>query len=438
MADKDTTIDTIHGQIEIPQWLVKIKDEPVIHRMMRIKQLGLKAFIDFTNANHTRYSHSLGTMFLASKLADLMIKKENSRVTRRTRLKANLEYNKNSLMAAGFFHDVGHGPFSHVLDFVLEREIKRDHEWIATEVVKRFSKELEGDSIPISQVNNIIAKGKDHYPYLRGIINGPLDVDKVDYLLRDSYNVGLRYSFDLNHFLDQIAILGEGDELEKFELGLTNSPQAIVSTELFLLLWKSMYTLVYLIQSSRIAEKMLEKAILTAIRDGTSIQDDIKDLDKYIELDESVLLNKLKTSEGFPKEIYQRIFEKPDLYVAVFESDLNLFKTTPEFLKALHKSQDNVSDTISQQLSQLEPRKPYSIICDVISAKNPKEIYIDAKDEHGEPIEVKQKSSVIRALTQPEVILKIYLHPELVKTTRFVKDKGKSIKTEAQRIIEDW
>lgn len=90
---------------------------------------------------------------------------------------------------------------------------------------------------------------------MRGIINGPLDMDKVDYLLRDSYNVGLKYSFDFNHFFDQIAILGNEEDLEKCQLGLEKSPQAVVCTELFLLLWKSMYTLVYLVQPSRICRE---------------------------------------------------------------------------------------------------------------------------------------------------------------------------------------
>ena len=65
MNDKHVVIDPIHGKIEMPQWLVRIKDEKPVRRMMNIKQLGLKAFIDFPGAIHTWYLHSLGTMFLA-------------------------------------------------------------------------------------------------------------------------------------------------------------------------------------------------------------------------------------------------------------------------------------------------------------------------------------------------------------------------------------
>jgi len=434
MTNKHVVIDPIHGKIEMPQWLVRIKNEPAIRRMMGIKQLGLKAFIDFPGAIHTRYLHSLGTMFLAGKLTDLLVKKEEVRTSRRAGLKENLKNNLNSLMAAGFFHDIGHGPFSHVMDFILEKEFNRDHEWITTEIVKRFKKELESDSIPVSQVNSIITR-KHHYPFLWGVINGPLDVDKVDYVLRDSYHVGLRYSFDLDHFFDQIAILGDEDELEKCELGLEKSPQAIACTELFLLLWKSMYTLVYLASSSRIAEKMLEKAILFAIRKGNSIKDDIKHVDRYIELDEAKLTNTLRESGGFPKEICEKILKTAELYVPMFEEDLESFKPNRKFLKDLSHSEDDVSDKISLNLSRYES-KPYSVICDIISAKIPKDIHIAETDEHGEPIEVKQKSDVIRAISHPKMVLKVYIHPEVKKRTKLTKEKV--IKTEIQKLIDEW
>jgi len=433
-------IDPLLGTIEIPPWLTTINDEPAIHRMMRIKQLGLKEFISFPSATHTRYMHSLGTMFLAGKLTDLLVKKEENREKgrKRTRLADNLKNNKNVLMAAGFFHDIGHGPFSHVLDFVIEKEFGRSHEEIATDIVKHFAKELEGDSIPVGVVNNIITKVNEPYPYLRGIINGPLDVDKVDYLLRDSYNVGLKYSFDSSQFFDQIAVLGDGDDLEKCQLGLEKTPQAVVCAELFLLVWKSMYTLVYLIQKSRIAEKMLEKAILFAIDNGYGIKDDIENIDRYMELDEAKLLSRIRESDGFPKEIYKRIFDTSKLYIPVLEEDLDSFKPGQKFSEDLLKSQDAVSEKMTKELSKLESGRPYSIICDLVSSKNPKEIYIDEKDENEEPIEVKDKSYVIRALTQPQVLVKTYVHPEVPKIEKYTQELGKGIKAEIQRIMDGW
>jgi HD superfamily phosphohydrolase len=436
MPDKHAIIDPIHGKMVMPQWLFRIKDEASIRRMMGIKQLGLKAFIDFPGAIHTRYLHSLGTMFLAGKLLDLLVQKEESRSPRRTGLVENLKNNRNTLMAAGFFHDIGHGPFSHVMDFVLKKEFERDHEWITTKAVDSFEEQLEGDSIPPAQVNNIITR-KHQYPFLWGIINGPLDVDKVDYVLRDSYHVGLRYSFDLDHFFDQIAVLGDEDGLQNCEIGLEKSPQALACSELFLLLWKNMYTLVYLVESSRIAEKMLEKAILVAIHDGSNIAEEISDVSKYMELDESKLIDSLRQCGGFPKETCDRILKKADLYIPILDNDLNEFKFEPrsKFLKDLLKSEDAVSERISLSLSQLGS-KQYSFICDIVRSKTPKEIHIDEKDADGEPIEIEQKSEVIRAIRQPRITLKIYANPETKKKSKLTEEK--KIKREVQTIIDGW
>lgn len=439
MSKKNTVIDPIHGKIELPQWLVRIKDETPIRRMMGIKQLGLKAFVDFPGAIHNRYLHSVGTMSLAEKLSSLLVKKEETSSKPRADLVENLKNNRNSLMAAGFFHDVGHGPFSHVLDFILEREFDVGHESLATEIVKKFEQELEADSIPVNQVNNIITK-KARYPFLWEIINGPLDVDKVDYVLRDSYHVGLRYSFDLDHFFDQVLVLGGEEDLEKCQLGMANSSQAIACIELFLLLWKNMYTLVYLAESSRIAEKMLEKAILVAIQNNSELIDEIKDVDKYVDLDETKLTNLLTKSEGFPKNICERIFKKLDLYVCVFDKNIYEFNLQNQsFLEELWKqnNEDSISDKISQKLSEDISSEPYSVICDIIRTKTPKEIYVNERDKEGEPIEIKQKSKVVEALSQPEVTIKIYIQPEMIRTKkRLIKEE--TIKTKIQKLIDNW
>jgi HD superfamily phosphohydrolase len=401
--------------------------------MMGIKQLGLKSFIDFPGAIHTRYTHSLGAMHLAGRLSELLIKNEPSGSKGRKGLNENLKNNRNCLMAAGFFHDIGHGPFSHVMDFILKSRFQTDHETITTKVVEFFNEELEGDSIPSRQVNKIITK-THQYPFLSSIINGPLDVDKADYILRDSYHVGLKYSFDLEHFFDHIMILGDENDLEKCELGLEDSPDALAGTELFLLLWKSMYILVYLADSSRKAEKMLEKAILVALDNGNSIKDELSDINRYVDLDESALISKLRADDGFPKSIIDKIIKTAELYSTLHTFDMDSFETNDKFIKDLLKSEDSVSDRISQSLSKIE-HEPYSIICDIIRSKTPKEIHINKMDEYGEPLEVKQKSKVIEALSSQKVLLKIYADPSI---KRHKLKTEKKIKREVQQIVDGW
>lgn len=431
MNRRHIVIDPIHGNIEMPRWLVRIKDELPIRRMMNIRQLGLKAYVDFPGAIHTRYLHSLGTMHLAGKLADLLIKKEETKG--RIDLKENIINNKNSLMAAGFLHDIGHGPFSHVLDFVLRKALKTTHEAITTEIIeKNFRSALEGDSIPVDHVCRII-KDEHEYPFLGDIINGPLDIDKVDYIIRDGYFVGLKYGFDLDHFLNQITVLGQGDDLKKCELGLERTPEARVSAEIFLLIWKSLYDLVYHIKSSRIAEKMLEKAIFVALNESKDFRKEMKSIDKYIALDEASLLYRLSEIDSFSQRIVDSI-KKNELYTQVFEATLEKFRVNSEFLQSLGFDHDDVSDVISQELSKAESTH-YCLICDIIRTKVPKVIHIDQLDKEGEPLEIKSK--VIEALAKEEVLFRVYASPNFVKKKKGrVKEEG--IKAKIQQIIERW
>jgi HD superfamily phosphohydrolase len=431
MDRRHIVIDPIHGNIEMPRWLVRIKDEPSIRRMVNIKQLGLKAFIDFPGAIHTRYLHSLGTMHLAGKLIGLLVDKEETKG--RLDLKENLTNNKNSLMAAGFFHDIGHGPFSHVLDFVLEKSLNMDHEEIATKIVKSCFKDiLEEDSIPTDVVCQII-KAEHKYSFLSEIINDAMDVDKVDYLIRDSYFVGLKYGFDLDHFLRQITVCGVGEKLEEYKLVLENTTEAKVSVELFVLIWKALYDLVYHVESSRIAEKMLEKAILVAIEVDKDFKKEMSKLESYMRISEHYLFERLTQTGNFPGSIVDRI-RRGDLYLQVFNEKLEVpnFDLNEDFLESLRKH-DFVSEVITQKLSEPESNH-YSIICDIIRTKVPKEIYVDELDKEGEPLPI--KSAVIDALRKEELSIKVYVEPEFLKKEEKITEEN--IKSKIQEIVDGW
>ena len=189
MVSKNTIPDPIHGSIEMPDWVEKISKEKSVRRMIFTRQLGLKAYIDFPGAIHTRYSHVLGVMHLAGKVVEMLSEYEYNQGRRE--IAENLKANKNNIMAVGFLHDICHGPFSHTVDHVSKKYAKISHEERAIEIIKEFP-EIENDGITISKVGEIIT-GKHEYPFIKQIIDGPLDADKLDYLLRDAY-----YSILLN------------------------------------------------------------------------------------------------------------------------------------------------------------------------------------------------------------------------------------------------
>ena len=169
MSEKKKFIrDSVYGDINLNKFEVSIMDMPQFQRLRRIKQLGLISLI-YPGANHTRFEHSIGTMNLGSKLAEeLELEKDEIELIRTSAL----------------LHDIGHGPFSHVSEGVLSVP----HEKLTEYVIKNTSmKDLLEEKFDVNEIVDII-NGRGH---LGPIVSGELDVDRMDYLLRDSHNTGV-------------------------------------------------------------------------------------------------------------------------------------------------------------------------------------------------------------------------------------------------------
>lgn len=421
--------DPVAGKIQFPPWLIVIKDEPPVRRMLSIRQLGLKAYIDFPGAIHTRYSHALGTMQLAGRVVDILI--EILRDTGKTRISDNLRSNRDDLMATGFLHDIGHGPFSHAVDFALEEITGKTHEEMAVSIISDHLPSELRTWIDTKKVVEII-KGDYLHPFISQIIDGPLDVDKLDYLLRDAYHVGLRYSFDLDNFLSHYSVIGSEDNLRECVLGLEDSQSAFVTADLFLVIWKSMYDLVYFAQSSRIAEKMLEKAILLC-KNNPTIQGMFTDLNQFMDLHDEALFAILEKTDPKSCDIVKRI-RRNDLYEMISESPLDEehFQLSTDFIsQATSKSGSKVADRLSVRLNEELGLQPYQVICDLITTKAPDEIQIDVSKPEDEPT-LRGNSGIVSALIAKTTV-KLYQDssidhkPEKAKVDRVLKE-----------LIEGW
>ncbi len=437
MREKKLVIDPIHGPIEIPVWLMRLAPEkPSIRRMMLIRQLGLKAYLDFPGAIHTRYSHALGAMHLASKITSILCEKANTH--NKTTIASILKENKGNILAAAFFHDVAHGPFSHATDFVLKKTLNKTHEEIAYEIICNELKDLENFGISTEAVAKIINRSHK-FNYLWQIINGPIDVDKLDYLLRDSYHVGLKYSFDLDHFINGYVILGEDQKPEECELGLQDSSETITIAEIFLLIWRSMYELVYYIPTSRTAEKMLEKALLLECQYNSEIKKCFSSIQKYTQLYDEHLLRLLEQGLPFSKQIVETIFKKGEVYPLIFDEsvkDLLSRKVVGDsFIQALNNETliEDIADQLSLEVCRELGVDNYSVIVDIIRSKTPETIHLESVDiKTGSPIELKDKSNVIKAL-EPQIRVKAYVSSEVNK-----KVKKENINRKVEEVISGW
>lgn len=427
-------VDPVHGRIRLPQWILRVKNMPEVRRMINIRQLGLKAYTEFPSAIHTRYVHSLGTMHLAETLRMKLYEREQG--SGREGLRQNLDNNGAALQAAGFFHDIGHGPFSHVLDFVTRMEMGKDHAALAIELMKEYRDTLQKESIPLDLVYGIISSESSEsqpYRYIRQIIDGPLDVDKMDYLLRDSYHVGFKYGFDLEHLMNNIRVLGNDDDLTSYQIGLADTPGSIVAAEHFLLDWKSMYTLVYFDQSTRIAEKMMEKAVLVAIREDKRVMEHFSNAKSFLNLGEHHLLDLLHESTEIPRTLVESILSGK-LYKSVVQLALEeSFPPDSRFMNSVRNDEDVVSDKMSKCFS--EDLEEYSVICDIIRSKVPKNIRIDRIGDDGEPVELAQVSQVVKAMSQQDRTLYVYIKPELVGAPEFA---GEQIIDSIRNMGDGW
>jgi HD superfamily phosphohydrolase len=167
--------DAVHGFITIPnQFLLQLMDHPYFQRLRRIKQLGLTDWV-YPNAVHTRFSHALGAMFLYHQ-SIINLRQKGVKIT---------EQEKIAGLCAIMMHDIGHGPFSHALENSIVSRL--NHEEISMIFMNRINQEMDGElDMAIS-----IFEGSYKKPFLHQLIHGQLDVDRMDYLRRDSFFTGV-------------------------------------------------------------------------------------------------------------------------------------------------------------------------------------------------------------------------------------------------------
>lgn len=225
--------DPVFGFIPINNELIaQLIEHPYFQRLSRIKQLGMASFA-FPGAQHTRFLHSLGATYLMSEaIATLRAKGHN--ITQEEAIGAT---------ACILLHDIGHGPFSHVLENSIVKGIS--HEEISLVMMNLLNEEFDG------QLDTCISIFKDQYPkkYLHQLVSGQLDVDRLDYLRRDCFFTGVSEG---NIGSERILKI-----MDVYNNNLVVESKGIYSLENFFLSRRLMYWQVYHHKTAICAENML-------------------------------------------------------------------------------------------------------------------------------------------------------------------------------------
>ena len=328
--------DPIYGFIRIPNSLIfDIIEHPSFQRLRRVSQMGFSNLV-YPGANHTRFHHALGCLHLMQKTVNVL----------RVKGISISEQEENALYIAILLHDIGHGAFSHALEHSIVTGIS--HEEISLKYMHQLNKQFDGQlDLAISVFN-----GEYHRKFLHQLITSQLDIDRLDYLKRDSFYTGVAEgNISSDRLIAMINVVDNELVIEK---------KGIYSVEKFLIARRLMYWQVYLHKTSLVAEYMLVN-ILTRAKElanqgvelfGSSSLKfflyhktdknnfDNKVLNLFSELDDYDVLSAIKEWTNHPDEILSKlslmIVNRNLLKIEMFDEEVSndhLSNTTSKFLK---------------------------------------------------------------------------------------------------------
>ena len=438
--------DPIHGFIERTEEEEQIIDTRVFQRLRRISQLAM-AYLVYPGALHTRFEHSLGVMHIAGRLADKLLEDEKQR--RLVRL-------------AALLHDVGHGPFSHVSEEILERYFDKEeygitgkiHEIIGCEIILK-NEEL-ATILSKNDRNEIvnILNGESCDPIAGNIISGPLDADKQDYLLRDSYFCGVKYGvYDIERLINTLEIYKKDEDKDT----LAVSSDGMYALEQYIIAKYHMTTQVYFHKVRLVSDAMIVRAIelgldvdkLDWLRELYSFERTEKFIKNYTKWDDNRLISSLiyqtKEKSGYATEIFKRL-QNRELFKKVYSNSLNIikdptlrFKSSNNDKKVLKEMENHIAEEISSKLNN-EKIDPNLIIIKVLKINSVRQ---QSRDNEGPIMIIKnqddnsfeRESTLFRSINEKEYDHLIEVYAPISYSDD--KEKRKKIKTCAF-LIDDY
>ena len=264
--------DPIHDFIRLDSTEQKIIDTPVFQRLRRIKQLS-GAHLTYPGAQHTRFEHSLGVMHIAGMASNSLAEKKQMPTS-----------DIDDVRLAALLHDIGHGPFSHLFEEVLQKKKRTTHEHIGKQIIlKSEIGDIISKTTDKKKINRL-AFGEGAKQFENEIISGALSADMMDYLLRDGYFTGAEHAkIDHNRITNSF-------EVYKNKLALQSS--ALVNFETMMISRFQMFKAVYFHKTVRAGEVMLLEAMSLA-DDHLGLSS--MDVDQYVTQTDDSILQQLTT-----------------------------------------------------------------------------------------------------------------------------------------------
>lgn len=329
--------DPVHGYVYVTEDEKAVIDSYPVQRLHRLRQLAGAEYV-YPGANHTRFEHSVGVMYLAGRVA------ENPYVSQLVS-----EEELAMVRVAGLLHDVGHGPFSHVFEQLLEKELDKTHEDITTWIIQKSELQdiLKKNGCKPNDVSNL-AVGKLHRPgkaFLDQIISSAVDVDKQDFIVRDTHHTGAEYGF-----IDIFRLI---HTLDVMEGNLAVDVGALSALESLIIARIESFKSIYFHRVGRAAQIMLALAMEKANAELRLTS--FKTPEEYLAMDDYTVWTKLKNckkSSGIIRNLerrkllkcaYERTFYEKDTVVSnIFSRETKRKQLQADIAKAAKLDTDAV------------------------------------------------------------------------------------------------
>ena len=333
--------DPVHGYVYITEAEKEIIDSFPVQRLHRLRQLAGAEYV-YPGANHTRFEHSIGVMHLAGLLA------ENPHLSQ---LLSEDEVQK--VRIAALLHDVGHGPFSHIFEHLLVKFLNKTHEDINVWIVQKS--ELKDVLKGLGYDPDELAKlsvGLLHKPgraFMDQIIRSAVDVDKLDFVVRDTYHTGAEYGYvDIFRLIHMLDVL---DENLAVDLG------ALSALESFILARIESFKSIYFHRVGRAVQIMLATAMEEA-KDELDLVD-FRSPGEYLALDDYTVWTMLKSCKK-SKRIIENL-ERRKLLKCAYDQTFYVRDKTVSSIFSVEEIRNQMRDKIASEAGV----KPRSVVIDV-------------------------------------------------------------------------
>jgi len=382
--------DPLYGFVEIPIVLKNIVDSAELQRLRRIKQLCGAEYV-YPGANHTRFEHSLGTFHLASKLINQLQKNQEAEISAEEVLE---------IQAAALLHDIGHGPFSHTFEEILQHLFRKNHEDITDFLINYSEISVQLENIGLNpQKIALLATGRYNHEkkyFLDQIICSAIDCDSLDYLIRDSYHCGAQFgTIDVQRIILQTGVL------ENFNLGF--NVKCLPNLESYLLSRLNSYRTIYFHKTSRGVQLLLVKAMMENL---SQLEINPLSPETYLQWDDYSMWQFLKCQEKSKKlidNIQRRVLPKVIFEKHKFSEDKMMINKSNEIEDLLSEIAQRIHISVDELLidTPITPSIPYYSSINLRPNEIP--IYKQNKPSFKEELSITEQSFIFSLLKDKKI-----------------------------------